>query len=120
MEENIYEEKVDELGRIVINLLLQEKIGINKESYVGIILKGKKIIIKKLNDSIIKKIKEQKAKNKQDYIIYVQNEKNITVRAIDELARLVIPIQLREKLDIKERDKLIEYIEDKEIVLEKV
>lgn len=41
------------------------------------------------------------------------------VRRIDELGRIVLPIELRRTLDIKERDSLEIFVEDSTVVLKK-
>lgn len=41
------------------------------------------------------------------------------VRRVDELGRIVLPIELRRNLDIAERDELEIYVEDDRIVLQK-
>ena len=41
------------------------------------------------------------------------------VRKVDELGRIVLPIELRRTLDISERDELEIYIEEDRIVLRK-
>ena len=41
------------------------------------------------------------------------------VRKVDELGRIVIPIELRRNLDIDERDSLEIYVEDDHIILKK-
>ena len=41
------------------------------------------------------------------------------VRKVDELGRIVLPIELRRTLDIAERDELEIYLEDDHIVLKK-
>lgn len=41
------------------------------------------------------------------------------VRKVDELGRIVIPIELRRNLDIEERDSLEIYVEDDHIILKK-
>lgn len=41
------------------------------------------------------------------------------VRKVDELGRIVIPIELRRNLDIDERDSLEIYVEDDRIILRK-
>ena len=43
-----------------------------------------------------------------------------TLRSIDELGRIVLPIELRQKLDLKEKDKVRVDIEDNKITLSKV
>lgn len=40
-------------------------------------------------------------------------------RKVDELGRIVIPIEMRKELDIKENDSLIAYIDTNRIILEK-
>lgn len=41
------------------------------------------------------------------------------VRKVDELGRIVIPIELRRNLDIDEKDSLEIYVEDDQIILKK-
>ncbi len=41
------------------------------------------------------------------------------VRKVDELGRIVLPIELRRTLDIEERDALEIYVEDDSIILRK-
>lgn len=41
------------------------------------------------------------------------------VRKVDELGRIVIPIELRRSLDIAERDSLEIYVEENQIILKK-
>ena len=43
-----------------------------------------------------------------------------TLRSIDELGRIVIPIEIRQKLDLKEKDKVKVEIENNKITLQKV
>lgn len=41
------------------------------------------------------------------------------VRKVDELGRIVLPIELRRNLDIEEKDSLEIYVEDDHIILKK-
>ena len=41
------------------------------------------------------------------------------VRKVDELGRIVLPIELRRTLDISERDELEIYLDDDKVVLKK-
>ena len=41
------------------------------------------------------------------------------VRKVDELGRIVLPVELRRMLDISERDELEIYLDDDKIVLER-
>lgn len=41
------------------------------------------------------------------------------VRKVDELGRIVLPIELRRNLDIKEKDALEIFIDDEKIILKK-
>ena len=41
------------------------------------------------------------------------------IRKIDELGRIVLPIEIRKNLDIKEKDEIEIFVEDKRIVLQK-
>ena len=43
-----------------------------------------------------------------------------TLRSIDELGRIVTPIEIRQKLDLKEKDKVKVEIENNKITLQKV
>lgn len=45
-------------------------------------------------------------------------ERSYFLRKIDELGRIVLPIEIREKLEIKEADTLKIYIQDGKIVIE--
>ena len=41
------------------------------------------------------------------------------VRKVDELGRIVLPIELRRTLDIAERDELEIYLDDDKVILKK-
>lgn len=41
------------------------------------------------------------------------------VRKLDDLGRIVIPVELREKLDIKEKDAVEIYVDGSSVILEK-
>lgn len=41
------------------------------------------------------------------------------VRKVDELGRVVLPIELRRNLDIKERDALEIFVDDEKVILKK-
>lgn len=40
------------------------------------------------------------------------------LRKVDEIGRIVLPIEIREKLEIKEADTLKIYIQDRKIIIE--
>ena len=44
---------------------------------------------------------------------------NVIVSKVDELGRIVLPIELRRTLDIAERDELEIYLDDDKVVLKK-
>ena len=119
--------EVDGLGRVVIPLTKRKQLMINTGDKLEIYKSGRNIILKKakvqkdlledaniiLNSELeitiqIKKIKTNVYKN------------NHSLRAIDELGRLVIPIGLRKELNINEHDRIKICIKDDMIILIKV
>lgn len=104
--------KVDELGRITIELKRRERHGIKEKDKVEIYIENNSIILRKL-DILVEK--EEIAKSKctinGDIEINVQVNKiketilNINdighyIRRVDEFGRIVLPIELRQKLGI--------------------
>ena len=92
--------RVDQLGRIVIPKELRKSLDI-KEIYdaLEIYVENSSIVLKK-----------------------IQNDENSTglCRKVDQLGRIVLPIELRRNLDIvEEKDALEIFIEDKNIYLRK-
>lgn len=47
-------------------------------------------------------------------------QENGKIRSIDELGRLVLPIEIRQKMGLEPKDKLAVDIEDNKITLQKV
>lgn len=110
--------KVDELGRITIEYERRKRLGIKEKDKFEIYLENNSIVLRKLNVLVEKKkiLEEKHILNKNIEIDIQQYEINETfldindighhVRIIDELGRIVLPIELRKKLNIRENDKL--------------
>lgn len=124
--------KVNELGQIVIPIVKRKVLEIRAGDKLEIYRSGKNIILKKVNVVIHKDIIE-KAKtiiNGQIEIditikkiktdIDRNYKKNHYVRTIDELGRIIIPLELREELDIMEDDEIKVCIKDNMIILIKI
>lgn len=124
--------KVSELGQIVIPIVKRKVLEIRAGDKLEIYRSGKNIILKKVNVVIHKDIIE-KAKtiiNGQIEIditikkiktdIDRNYKKNHYVRTIDELGRIIIPLELREELDIMEDDEIKVCIKDNMIILIKI
>lgn len=124
--------KVNELGQIVIPIAKRKVLEIKAGDKLEIYRSGKNIILKKVKVVIHKDIIE-KAKT----IINGQIEIDITikkiktdidrnckknhyVRTIDELGRVIIPLELREELDIMENDEMKVCIKENMIILIKI
>ena len=90
--------KIDELGRIVIPIELRRNLDMNPTDTIEIYKESDSIIIEKHIKS---------------------NETTSTVRAIDELGRFVIPIELRKNLDIEEKDPLQIFVDNNKIIFKK-
>lgn len=125
-------QKVNELGQIVIPIAKRKVLEIKAGDKLEIYRSGKNIILKKVKVVIHKDIIE-KAKT----IINGQIEIDITikkiktdidrnckknhyVRTIDELGRVIIPLELREELDIMENDEMKVCIKENMIILIKI
>lgn len=123
---NTVERKIDELGRIVIPIETRKKLHITNDDHLEISKSGKNIILKKLEKST-KKDRLQNMKITLDNEIEINidinkindtiEESNNRVRTIDELGRIVIPLELREKLDIWEKDTMKICVKDNMIIL---
>lgn len=87
---------VDELGRIVIPIEIRKNLKIKEKDKMNIYLENDNIVIEK----------------------YIENEENNTLtRRVDELGRVVIPIEIRYRLEIKEKDKFEIYVDNNKIIL---
>ena len=80
--------KVDELGRVVLPQEFRAKLGINKKEKLEMYKKQDTIFIGKVDDEDIK----------------MESDSSTISRKIDELARIVIPKEWRDELDINFRD----------------
>lgn len=121
--------KIDGLGRIVIPLTKRNQLKIDTGDKLEIYKSGKNIILKKVNIKVHKDIIETikvTINNELEVDIQVKSiETNIDksynkdhpLRTIDELGRIVIPIELRDELHIREKDKIKICIKDNMIIL---
>ena len=115
------EEKVrtiDELGRIVIPIEVREYLTIKPGDKIDILESGKNIILKK-SKNIEKQINVDNGIEINIQITYLNNNSihNCYTRYINELGMLVIPIEIRKNLNIRERDKMKICIKDESIIL---
>lgn len=92
--------KVNELGLFVIPYSIRNILGIECKQELAISVKNNKIILIKNED---KELSKDRSK----------------VRRIDELGRIVIPLEIRKMLDIKENDELNIDVEGNSIILSK-
>lgn len=87
---------IDNLGRILISKEIRENLKFNYNDKMNIYLENDNIVIEK----------------------YIEDEKNNTLtRRIDELGRVVIPIEIRGRLGIIEKDKFEIYVDKNKIIL---
>lgn len=108
--------KVDDLGRVTIEYKTRETLGIKEGDKFEIYLENNCIILRKLMILIEKeKIIEKKYIINEDTEIDVQkykikktlldiNDIGHYVRTIDLMGKIVIPIELRKKLNLREND----------------
>jgi len=90
---------IDELGRIVLPCSLRKDFDMNEGDKIQICLMQDFIVLKKCSDV---------------------NEKEIGVyRKVDELGRVVIPMEIRERLGVTGPFPMEIYVEDNHIVLKK-
>ena len=119
--------KVDELGRIKIPRKTLNILNIQTGEKLYIYRSGINIILEKSNYKVEKeKVFEQKTiiENGIEYCIEITRIKNSILsdkkgllRAVDELGRCVIPIEIRKELHISENNILKIYIKDDRIIL---
>ena len=123
---------ISELGQIVIPLANRKELKINAGDKLEIYRSGNNIILKKIKVDIRKDIIEKvKAiiNNEIELDIKVKRiktnidksyNKDHSLRTIDELGRVIIPIELRKELNIMENDKMKICIKDNMIILIKI
>ena len=119
--------KMDELGRIHIPIQVRKMLNIQEREKLYIYRSGINIILEKSNYKVEKeKVFEQKTiiENGIEYCIEITRIKNSILsdkkgllRAVDELGRCVIPIEIRKELHISENNILKIYIKDDRIIL---
>jgi len=90
--------KVDELGRIVIPIITREELGIEAKDYLEVFELKNKILLKKTQE-------------------VRTNENANRIRAVDEVGRFALPIELRKKIGINEKDEFNISIDGSTIVL---
>lgn len=89
---------IDNLGRILIQKEIRENLKLNYNDKMNIYLENNNIVIEK----------------------YIEDEEtNTLIRRIDELGRVVIPIEIRNRLGIIEKDKFEIYVDKNKIILKK-
>lgn len=94
---NISSTTIDMIGRVKITLDVLEQLGLNSKDGLTLITKDGKIFLNKADDEDAEKL-----------------------RRIDELGRIVIPLELREVLKFEENDELQIEVLDKTLVLSKI
>ena len=127
-KENIRE--IDEIGRIVIPLNKRKQLDINTGDKLEIFISGKNIVLKRPDVKIHKEIIETirtvindeleldiRVKSIKPDFINKKNYRNHYLRVIDELGRIVIPLELRKELEIKEKEKFKICVKDNLIIL---
>lgn len=134
MEENLQinqQEKlfirIDELGRIHLPIQVRNKLNIYSRDKLYIYKSGKNIILEKLNFKVEKeKIFEEKKIINHEMEIHIEinkmrnsilEDKKGILRVVDELGRCVIPIEIREELNILGNDIFKIWIKDNKIIL---
>ena len=113
--------KIDELGRIVIPIEMRNYLEIRTGDKIDILKSGRNIILHKSTNTKkhIRHIDIEKGIEVDIQVTYYKkNEKpNSYIRSINELGMLVIPLELRKSLDIKEKDSLKICVKDDYIIL---
>lgn len=96
--------RVDEVGRVVIPIEIRNMFDIKEKDTMEIYIDNNFIILKKcyLDCS-------------EDAIFAIGGP----IRSVDELGRVVIPIEIRNRFDIKEKDYMEIYTQDGSIALKK-
>ena len=121
--------KIDGLGRVYIPSEKREKLQIKTGDKLEVYKSGRNIILKKTNIRT-----ERNTIQEMNIIIDQKTEINIKIndlrcdvgeyensknkiRSIDELGRILIPIEERQALNIKENDEFKPYLKDDMIIL---
>lgn len=136
MEKSIKEQKnnkdfvkIDGLGRISIPSDIRKKLQLKTGNKLEVYRSGRNIILKKINMKIEKNtIQELNITIDQRTEISIEindlicnKEKNTNskhkLRTIDELGRIIIPIEERQELNIMENDEFKLYIKEDMIIL---
>lgn len=90
--------KIDQVGRVSMTKEIIEKLKLNEKDEMDIYDDGNKIYIERYSEN---------------------NELKGIKRRIDELKRIVVPPENRLKLNIQENNKILIYMDEDKIVLEK-
>lgn len=121
--------KIDGLGRISIPSDIRKKLQLKTGNKLEVYRSGRNIILKKINMKIEKNtIQELNITIDQRTEISIEindlicnKEKNTNskhkLRTIDELGRIIIPIEERQELNIMENDEFKLYIKEDMIIL---
>lgn len=121
-------QKMNELGMVLIPFDVRKKFKINTGDKFEIYESGKNIILKKteieIGTEIFKEIGTILDRKLQIEIkvkdIGNKNYSNHIIRSVDDLGRVVVPIEVRKKLGFKEGDKIKVCVKDDKIILIKV
>lgn len=104
----------------------RKQLDINTGDKLEIFISGKNIVLKrtdvKIHKEIIETINDEleldiRVKSIKPDFINKKNYRNHYLRVIDELGRIVIPLELRKELEIKEKEKLKICVKDNLIIL---
>lgn len=112
---------VDRVGRVNILLSLKEKFNIVEKEKFEIYTENGNIVLKVIDKDKINNIVEEKVCYNGNCILNVKKLNGHYVRSVDELLRIVLPVELRDELGIRENDGLYEYEENEnKIVLQRI
>ena len=107
--------KVDSLGRIYIRMAIRKELGIDEGDGLAVSINNNIILLKK---SKVVKTERCVLPFGAELKIKLDKDSNV-VRKVDEIGRYVLPIEIREKLGIKENDELCITTDNDFIKLEK-